>query len=838
MAANDSKPNALWAAFQKVSAGRWSCPGCGCLVKDTDLKCPSCLMDKPGQTSSAEGAAKPPADAGGLFGSSTKESSGGLFGSAPASDTGGLFGTCDTSKPPTFNKGGLFGGDKNDGDEKAEKSDKPMAPPTFNFGNVFAKPKEGDDKDAKPAAPVFSLQTTNKKPDFGNLFGGPSSKPPQHPKKTMLTGKSAASPFVKGFGSGRGAATPSMLLSKQLGTFGLESPANPSQGSEDSLMISSQNPAPDAEAAKKVLKNLEPHRNLPIGSTILLTCGFGGFAQLGLGEEASEDEDADEDMSQLKGGENTSAVAKTDVDMDEECVLASQKPEPSKESSTASNDKKHPRDFTSALDNIPEETRDGLPKTDKEGPPPRKRKRGNPEDALPPTKPWPAPCVSEAQVPTRVPNLDGLKLATIEMGVMGGACITEEGKTFVWGGNDHCNLGFSGDDAWVPKDISDLFPNGTKMKKVTCGSSHTVFLTTEGQVYTAGTFKNDGWEGAFYDPETKTTLKRLEKPTRLEYVASSNTKGNERQRLPAIVDIASGLDHMLMVDVDGNLWEMGVTLLGQRSSSRNQHLYLQPRRVGLKQRSVKFSAVRCGSHFNIAVSRDKDLFTWGQNNYMQCGHPLRTKQANPKLIDMPAKVDFKNPSVKVQDVGGGVHYTVVLDTSGRVWTFGRNGSFELGRDTVIPPRETIAGEVQKFDNEPKPGFPEQVKSLEKQIVQIGVGANHWFAVAADSTTYAVGANLEFRTGVNLDEGASRFVKVYHAGNLRQDFMVCDVSAGYNTSGFLLKRVGRRRERKAKRELSFTPARRTRRKIALPPAGDAAPGSTKAKLKTRKSSKPK
>jgi len=542
----------------------------------------------------------------------------------------------------------------------------------------------------------------------------------------------------------------------------------------------------------RVLKILDPHRSLQVESNIVMSCGFGGFAQLGLGEPDDED-----DEKQHKVNEDQSAE-------DQDMPL------------TKGSHTKKLEDLT--LDSVKK-----LADVDKTSSS-RKRQRTSSDDTAigTPTNQtkiqkvkWPALNVIQAKIPLRMPNLDGLNIVSVEMGVMHGAVLTEGGRIFVWGGNDHSNLGFEGEDAWTPTEITKHFPEGTKIKKVTCGSSHTVFLTTEGDVYTAGTFKNDGWEGAFWDPKLKKVYRRFHKPTRIEYTSSANTsKGDVRQKkINKMIDIASGLDHMLMLDVDGTIWEMGVTILGQRTSKRNQHYYLQPRKVGLKKWGTKFRAIRCGSHYNLAISTDYALWTWGQNNYLQCGHALRSKQSNPELIDLPHKVNFNDASVKIVDVGAGTHTTIALDMLGRLWSFGRNGSFELGRETKIPPKQIMNGKLQHYANEPEPDLPKQITALDKQIIKISVGANHWFAVAEDHTTYAVGVNLQFRTGVSEDEGSSRFVKLFHDGNLRQDFEVVDVAAGSNSSVFLLKRV-EKRKRKRNEMVNQTPFRRVRRKIKV------------------------
>jgi len=699
------EPNALQKVWAKMQQNTWTCTTCGVLVDKNKKVCPACEAPRsaPGNSKVLEVPSE-----GGLFGGNT---------------------TTTSSKPPSFNWALT---------PSTNNTKQNTSTPIFEtdiFSQSQTTPGSGT---SCPSAPVFDTSFFNKPKDEN------TGKPTLGPTDGMN-----ASPF---FSDKKASfpATPNIPFSK-FNMIGIHSPALPGN------FISKSSDA--------VLKILDPHRNLEVGSSIVLSCGFGGFAQLGLGEGEDHESANEEDVLKMDSSANEAEMDKTKT---------------SRKRQRASLED----DFDSEMG-----TPSNTTKT-------RKVK-------------WPAPNVLEAQIPLRMPNLDDMNIVSVEMGVMHGAVLTEDGRIFVWGGNDHSNLGFEGADAWVPTEITKYFPTDTKIKKVTCGESHTAFLTSEGAVFTAGTFKNDGWAGAFYDPILKKVHERFDKPTKLEYIRTANTS----KKIGKMIDIASGLDHMLMLDVDGNIWEMGVTILGQRTSKRNQHYYLQPRRVGLKNWEVKFKAIRCGSHYNLAISSNNDLYTWGQNNYLQCGHPMRQKQSNPELIDLPHKVNFNDPSVKLVDVGAGTHTTIALDTLGRLWSFGRNASFELGRETKVPPKQIVNGRLQQFSNEPQFDLPEQVTALNKCVSKISVGANHWFAVAEDSTTYAVGVNLEFRTGLAEDEGSSRFVKLFHDGNLRQDFEVVDVAAGSNSSVFLLKRVDKRKS-KAKLLPSYTPVRRVKRKIEV------------------------
>eukprot|EP00493_Phyllostaurus_siculus_P025469 UN25813 len=161
-----------------------------------------------------------------------------------------------------------------------------------------------------------------------------------------------------------------------------------------------------------------------------------------------------------------------------------------------------------------------------------------------------------------------------------------------------------------------------------------------------------------------------------EYSNLAVAKMRDKERtLPPIVDVKSGADHFLMLDEDGRIWEMGVTVMGQRTSKRNQKKYLVPRMAPVvgSNPNLRFKKIACGSHYNLAISKGGDLYTWGQNMWMQCGHP-RPEPKNPgealepheAVISMPRKVPLPDYA-DIVDVSAGEHFAIALDSDGRVY---------------------------------------------------------------------------------------------------------------------------------------------------------------------------
>jgi alpha-tubulin suppressor-like RCC1 family protein len=76
-----------------------------------------------------------------------------------------------------------------------------------------------------------------------------------------------------------------------------------------------------------------------------------------------------------------------------------------------------------------------------------------------------------------------VKVMDITCGGWHTAAITTEGDMYVWGRGEHGRLGL-GDERGASKLLPTLLelPDGERVKQVSCGGSHTLFLTTSRKV--------------------------------------------------------------------------------------------------------------------------------------------------------------------------------------------------------------------------------------------------------------------------------------------------------------------------------------------------------------------
>ncbi len=197
-----------------------------------------------------------------------------------------------------------------------------------------------------------------------------------------------------------------------------------------------------------------------------------------------------------------------------------------------------------------------------------------------------------------------------------------------------------------------------------------------------------------------------------------------------IVAVASGPDHMAALGQDGSVWTWGAGKMGELGNGASRD---SPTPVRVNFGSEFITAIQCGFRFCLALTRNKDLFGWGINMDNQLGsatpagsvnspvkiasgvtlfaaggsHSLaviggrlhswgaatmgQTGQAPPAnrpfgsldwTVSAPTPIaEFTN--VQIQSVAAGMHHSSVIDTCGRVYSFGSNDFGQLGVGELV-----------------------------------------------------------------------------------------------------------------------------------------------------------
>ena len=256
----------------------------------------------------------------------------------------------------------------------------------------------------------------------------------------------------------------------------------------------------------------------------------------------------------------------------------------------------------------------------------------------------------------------GVKIKHVAAGTKHAAAVDTKGQVLSWGfGGDWYKgggqLGHGNLDAVAsPKYVEWLKEyGGATIKSVSCGNSHTIFLTTDGEVLSCGVGEYGRLgTGGSSNAETPVSVSALLNET--------------------IVQVAAGNSHSIALDKDGRMYTWGRNDAGQLghadtfidiySIEEMPRLIESPDGSELKGQTV--CQVAAGNRRCAAVTHEGKLFVWGNR-----------LQHIPTLVD-PGSID----NLKVVQVAcGGTQSgscTAFITEDGSLWTMGDGNSRILG----------------------------------------------------------------------------------------------------------------------------------------------------------------
>jgi regulator of chromosome condensation len=211
--------------------------------------------------------------------------------------------------------------------------------------------------------------------------------------------------------------------------------------------------------------------------------------------------------------------------------------------------------------------------------------------------------------------------------------------------------------------------------------------------------------------------------------------------------MASGCDHLLLLDISGQVYSLGCAESGQlgrlsshfcqKGGRRGADKVLAAATIQLKKVTRKTGRVidvACGQYSSFLVTESGQVIGFGLNNCYQMGYHDREVRYAPEVI--PIKENGEN--VKIKKIASGMHHTLFLSESGDVYTVGCGDYGRLGVGQKDELRESK--KVLKV-------------TLPKPAINVGCGSCTSYAILDDSTAMAwgMGSNLQLTNGSEDDE---------------------------------------------------------------------------------------
>lgn len=275
-------------------------------------------------------------------------------------------------------------------------------------------------------------------------------------------------------------------------------------------------------------------------------------------------------------------------------------------------------------------------------------------------------------------------------GSCGGSHTTliKNGKTYVWGYNNHGQLGLeNGINQRYPQELS-LYKD---IESITCGYDFTLALTSiPNKLYVWG--RNSSGELGLGDNDLQYSPKKL--------MLDIESK---------IKSITCGESHTITVTESGVCYGWGLNCLGQLGLGDTDNRK-SPEEITRLNPGIK--KVTCGSHHSVALTMGNVCYTWGSNSAGQLGLGHFASQC------LPQELGLRN----IIAVACGAFHTIAM-TDSKLYSWGSNRCGQLG----------LGGLVDQVSS------PQEIKSIKSsvidRIISISCGRTFTFALTTFGKLY-------------------------------------------------------------------------------------------------------
>ena len=271
----------------------------------------------------------------------------------------------------------------------------------------------------------------------------------------------------------------------------------------------------------------------------------------------------------------------------------------------------------------------------------------------------------------------------------------------------------------------------SKIKSISCGDGFTLFLTTDGLVYSVG--KNDKGQLG-YELQNNSALfvdgiKCNNKVTCIDYFVKNKIH---------IENIACGSDFCFALgntnkNKINKLYSWGNNELHQLGISENKYKYFfKPKKANLvnkiiEKQKTKIIKLICGWSHACFLSENNNIFLWG--------NPFKDYNKNYKDIQKPINIlsDSTKKNFKIIDISSGFNHIVILSKKNSItelYTFGANEFGQLG----YPTNEVYIDTFNKVE------IPKNDLNKNLNITKISCGAYHTLVQMGKNLIYGFGQN--------------------------------------------------------------------------------------------------
>ncbi|XP_076590481.1 putative E3 ubiquitin-protein ligase HERC4 [Chaetodon auriga] len=241
--------------------------------------------------------------------------------------------------------------------------------------------------------------------------------------------------------------------------------------------------------------------------------------------------------------------------------------------------------------------------------------------------------------------------------------VSASGHVFSWGAKEDGQCGVSLNllcNSHRPSKVPIPLP--VPVIQVACGNSHSLALTKGGDVLSWG-LNSHGQLG-------------LGKEVSLQY-----TPALVRALTGvAVTQISAGATHTLFLTLPGLVYCCGANKSGQLGLNRVDEMGRFNICMVPALRPLAVAFISCGEAHSAALTKDGEVFTFGEGRHGQLGHSSSADELRPRLVE-----GLDGPA---SQISCGRRHTLVLGSSGQLWAFGNGAKGQIGsgrpEDSLTP----------------------------------------------------------------------------------------------------------------------------------------------------------
>ena len=330
-------------------------------------------------------------------------------------------------------------------------------------------------------------------------------------------------------------------------------------------------------------------------------------------------------------------------------------------------------------------------------------------------------------------NALAIRIVKVSNGSYHSFGLTSDGRIYAWGRNTSGELGIgttlARSNVPIAVKTTGTPMDGKVVKQVEGGGryegSHSIALASDGTVYTWG-FNQYGQLG-----DNTTTNSRS--PIAVQ-VAGTPLAGK------TIVQIAAGANHNMVLTSDGAVYTWGWNYHGQlgNNTKTNSNTIVAVQTISTPIAGKKIVKIAAGQGHSLALTDDGMVYAWGRNDTGQLGNNATTDAMLPVAVTVTG-TPMSNKTIV--EIASGARHSLAIDSSGKVYAWGHNGSGQLGNNSTVNALTPVAVQAP----------------ADKNIIQ--VSGSGWLgasssALASDGTVYSWGRGFDGQLGDGTNNDSS------------------------------------------------------------------------------------